>query len=363
MDKSHILKKQKMKGKKIYVIGHALDYANWIIDLGFEFTTNVEDSDLVMFTGGADVDPMYYGHPKDNSTNTNSARDAKEFLELSKALKQKKKLIGICRGSQFLCVGSGGKLIQDMNHPSAHSAKTVTGEIIQVTSSHHQMMYPFELDAKEYLVVATASSDLCSNYSYNGRQKNNVPADCEVVFFKETNALAIQSHPEWQFNKGDEVQHETVVYFQNLLTDFMNNQNVFHPSFKSKDIVEDTTKKSKEEQKKSRKSGYSDPWGSYKPVYAPVTNSHTKDFKPLTQVDVNTFFGEENVENDLAQENVENPQKNEPSVGLVDEYNDFDDEEMAVKKKYKAFVHDYGGDVTQSIHGVNLDKKEKNGEF
>ena len=104
--------------KKIYRAGNNYHYANWILPL----------ADLVMFTGGSDVTPMYYGHNKEPYTSINTERDIEEFDIFSQASALNKKCIGICRGAQFLCVASGGKLIQDMHHPSLHTIKVINND-------------------------------------------------------------------------------------------------------------------------------------------------------------------------------------------------------------------------------------------
>jgi len=215
-----------MENKKIYIVGGSIGYANWILSLGVGLANNLKEADLVMFTGGSDVDPIYYGHPKYKRTYSDLTRDAKEFLVLGTALAQNKKLIGICRGAQLLCAGSGGKLVQDMNHPNSHEIKTIDNNILTVTSTHHQMMYPFEMPKEDYLVIGEAEKQLCNNYHYNNTKIKKVESDPEIVFFKKTNALAIQSHPEFQFLYGEE-QHQTVLYLQNLLVDFMEDKGMF----------------------------------------------------------------------------------------------------------------------------------------
>ena len=81
-----------------------------------------------MFIGGSDVTPMYYGHNKEPYTSINTERDIEEFDIFSQASALNKKCIGICRGAQFLCVASGGKLIQDMHHPSLHTIKVINND-------------------------------------------------------------------------------------------------------------------------------------------------------------------------------------------------------------------------------------------
>lgn len=81
--------------RKIYVVGTSYNYANWMQG---EITMNMEEADLVVFTGGEDVSPSYYGasvHPK---TYTNEYRDEVEKKAFNKALLLGIPMCGICRG-------------------------------------------------------------------------------------------------------------------------------------------------------------------------------------------------------------------------------------------------------------------------
>jgi len=92
---THLINKMNNK-RKIYVVGHADNYANWMQG---KLVDKMEDADLVVFTGGADVDPRMYKEPKNPNTCSNFHRDIQEAKEFYLANKLKKRIIGICRGS------------------------------------------------------------------------------------------------------------------------------------------------------------------------------------------------------------------------------------------------------------------------
>lgn len=195
---------------KIYVVGPAVGYANW---MKCEIVNNIEEADLVLFTGGEDVTPSLYGEYAHPTTYYNNSRDTSEIKIYEKALKLDKKFIGICRGSQFLCVMSGGKLIQHMSHPSNHMINMYDGEPLEVTSSHHQMMYPFNLPDKHYSILGWTEG--LSRMHLGGNNEEMVlPSNMEpeIVYFKDTWSLCIQSHPEWQG-----LNHPTVLKLQEIL--------------------------------------------------------------------------------------------------------------------------------------------------
>jgi len=75
------------------------------------------DFDGVLFAGGEDVDPAFYGEEKKyDSVDINYARDQFEMKLLEHALHQRLPILGICRGAQVINVGFGGTLYQDLAH-------------------------------------------------------------------------------------------------------------------------------------------------------------------------------------------------------------------------------------------------------
>ena len=80
---------------RIFVVGGAIHYANFI--KGASLVNNLEDAELVLFTGGEDVDPSLYGCKKHSSTYSNLGRDLNEKLEFEK-VRPDQVCLGICRG-------------------------------------------------------------------------------------------------------------------------------------------------------------------------------------------------------------------------------------------------------------------------
>ena len=84
----------------------------------------VQLCDGLLFTGGHDVTPSYYGErPLDGLVETCPARDAMEFTLFELALAAAKPLFGICRGIQLFNVAFGGTLYQDL--PSQRPSEIV----------------------------------------------------------------------------------------------------------------------------------------------------------------------------------------------------------------------------------------------
>ena len=80
----------------IFVVGGATNYANFIE--GAQLVDNLEKADVVLFTGGEDVDPSLYGCKKHSSTYSNINRDLEEKAIFEKIDPSKQVCVGICRG-------------------------------------------------------------------------------------------------------------------------------------------------------------------------------------------------------------------------------------------------------------------------
>jgi putative glutamine amidotransferase len=74
---------------------------------------DIEEADLVIFSGGEDINPEIYGQENTYSI-FNSQRDAIELYALKMALDLDKKIVGVCRGHQLINAYLGGNLVQDI---------------------------------------------------------------------------------------------------------------------------------------------------------------------------------------------------------------------------------------------------------
>jgi gamma-glutamyl-gamma-aminobutyrate hydrolase PuuD len=155
----------------------------------------VKDFDLIIFSGGEDVNPNLYGQDNKFSYGVNKKRDEIEKLIFNEAEKQGKKILGVCRGHQLINVLKGGQLYQDfliegaenglMPHASYHSLQWQTHNSIvmkfyrdtPVTSMHHQ---------------AVRRSPLKVTATYG-----NVYEVCE-----SKNIITVQFHPEFQSDRA-----------------------------------------------------------------------------------------------------------------------------------------------------------------
>lgn len=77
----------------------------------------VEVVDAVVFTGGGDVDPLYFGEEPVSTQRVTPARDAFEISLVRELLAARKPILGICRGLQVLNIAAGGDIYQDLSLP------------------------------------------------------------------------------------------------------------------------------------------------------------------------------------------------------------------------------------------------------
>lgn len=155
-----------------------------------------EDVALVVFTGGADVAPQFYGENVGSRTSFSLHRDNYEIGIFNWAKKLNIPMVGICRGAQLLCVMAGGKLVQDVkNHcVSRHGLKTHEHKLISCNSTHHQMQLP----PANALVLATAEPKMSRGHYLNGNDEQiELEHEYEAVYYPNIKAVGIQWHPEW----------------------------------------------------------------------------------------------------------------------------------------------------------------------
>lgn len=156
--------------------------------------------DAVLLWGGEDISPMLYAEERyiNSGPEWPSSRDLFELELCREAHKAGKPIIGVCRGAQFICVFAGGKLIQHVSgHSTGHMINTYDKQRFHVTSSHHQMLYPFDV---QHEMLATSEDKLSSVYKGIPNEKEFKEGELpepEVVYFPEVNGFAIQCHPEW----------------------------------------------------------------------------------------------------------------------------------------------------------------------
>ena len=158
--------------------------------------------DGVIFSGGPDLDPSYYGETVWNETvKVDTLRDESDLMLMRAALDAKKPIMAICRGEQLMNVVLGGSLYQDIptqvdtlvKHGGGawHRIGVEKGSVLYdlfgqdsltVNSFHHQAVKKV---APGIRVTAYADNGIVEAYEYGDR------------------LIAFQFHPEGMARTDD----------------------------------------------------------------------------------------------------------------------------------------------------------------
>ena len=182
---------------KVFIVPPIFGCDSMYRDRGWDVVSNINEADLVQFTGGADIHPSLYKHDVHPSTYFSLSRDKYEVAAFHYCKDNKIPMAGICRGAQLFTAMTGGWLWQDVDgHQGYHDViDTVTGEVFNCNSIHHQMMFP----PKTAKILAIAKESSRKERCAQGRiiiRRKEMDDDPEVVFFPTVRALGFQGHPE-----------------------------------------------------------------------------------------------------------------------------------------------------------------------
>ena len=165
--------------------------------------------DGLLVTGGADLDPMYYGEKNEGK----SEEVSKDLDDLDKqvieyAVKNKIPLLGICRGHQSINVFLGGSLHQHIDGHSnivdGHEVETLPNRMLKFDSKiiansyHHQAVNKL---APDMIEIA-----------------RHIDGTNEAIIHKDLPIIGIQWHPE----KSPEKKESKIIFdkFFELIKEF-----------------------------------------------------------------------------------------------------------------------------------------------
>lgn len=203
--------------RKVFVVGGDRSTVSLFTSRGYANVSNAGSADLICFTGGADVSPSLYEHPRHQFTYSDWQRDEREMAIFEAAIAKGTPMVGICRGGQFLNVMHGGKMYQDVTGHTMHHDLFVGKDnehleaVFKVTSTHHQMMMPHE--SGEILARGTASD---VTYYDDGTEcwvTQRLEHGIEVV--KYNKCICFQPHPEMRMESPE--YEEMRKYFFKLI--------------------------------------------------------------------------------------------------------------------------------------------------
>jgi gamma-glutamyl-gamma-aminobutyrate hydrolase PuuD len=205
-------KKNRFPPLRSFVIGGNLAIDRIFAQQGFVQANGLNDADIIVFQGGEDVSPYFYGDDRHDQTHSSSRRDQFEFA-CYKATKGKYR-VGICRGGQFLNVMNGGWMWQ---HVDGHAGKPhtlrytypekeafVTRYCQNITSTHHQLIVPNKKTASIWGTASqTTRREGGGGVAMNMHGDHN--SDVEICFYPNTRSLCFQPHPEYNSQETREL--------------------------------------------------------------------------------------------------------------------------------------------------------------
>lgn len=155
-------------------------YISFLQDLGYNFITLNLDNDEIdqilslcdgfLITGGDDINPKLYNEENIASRNISDRMDETDLRVIDFAVKNKKTLIGICRGFQIINVYFQGSLTQDIpNHNNTKhiielSSNFINSTEIEVNSYHHQAINKL---GKDLICFAKSKDGIIEAYHHS----------------------------------------------------------------------------------------------------------------------------------------------------------------------------------------------------
>lgn len=168
---------------------------------GAKNASTIKEAELVVFTGGTDVNPELYGQKQTRHTPVVDITRDKEEQKVFEACKEwDVPMLGICRGAQFLHVMNGGKLWQHVTgHCGSHDIVDIEKDVlVRATSTHHQMCKTnkeIELIACTNVPISMRFIDDKQDIVYDVTKTSII--EVEAGYYDKTKTLIIQGHPEY----------------------------------------------------------------------------------------------------------------------------------------------------------------------
>lgn len=188
-------------GLKVHVLpgGAYAQVVSLFCQAGAKRAKTLFDAELVVFLGGADVNPSLYGeNPVEEVTHWDPVRDRRERAVFEHCRENRIPMFGICRGAQFLHVMNGGTLWQHVdNHAGNHLIYDIEEDVLVLSSStHHQMM-----KYNDEMVLLAVTDEPVASFVKNEEEQLEVDSasviEVEACYYQETRSLCIQGHPEY----------------------------------------------------------------------------------------------------------------------------------------------------------------------
>ncbi len=185
---------------EVYVAGDHIEeraFANMFVRSYCNRAESPDEADLVVFTGGYDVNPALYGEDVHKEVHFCDERDRSDTHLWEHCIQNGIPMLGVCRGMQFGHVMLGGKLYQHVpGHYGDHGMwDPLHGMMItNVSSVHHQVVVPGNPG-----MTVLGDHMLDTTRWLNSTDKIVGSAhDIEAVWYEDACFLGVQGHPEYR---------------------------------------------------------------------------------------------------------------------------------------------------------------------
>lgn len=163
----------------------------------------LENIDAIVFSGGTDIDPKFYGEEMQPlGTKADERRDQFDLKLFALTQELKKPTLCICRGHQVAIVANGGNLYQDLSYMNLSTQKH--DDYPHPCSEAHDVMIDkdsllFDVLGKDRVTTNSfhhqAAKDVPSIFKVTSRSKDDI---IESIEYKNPDYffLSVQWHPE-----------------------------------------------------------------------------------------------------------------------------------------------------------------------
>ncbi len=183
----------------------------------------LEKVDVLVMTGGEDIDPAYYDEEEDpNLEEVNKERDVSDMAMLQEAIDEDMPVLCTCRGLQLLNVLSGGSLYQDL--PTAEEFKDsdiVHRDPEEIDFTYHDVAIEegtilYDIVGKDTLKVNSWHHQGIKEVGDNLKVSATAPDGTVEGIEREdcTYVIGVQWHPEWSVEEGDD---SFLIFFTHLM--------------------------------------------------------------------------------------------------------------------------------------------------
>ena len=205
----------------IYHLCAEIEYIRALKECGADvkFVKSTDEAltcDGILFTGGNDITPSFYGEEKDEKCGkTNPKRDKLEKEIFDVFYKTGKPIFGICRGMQFINVCLGGSVYQDITDKQTENHK----DSVKMFNNYHKVKIEngsllSDIFKRENITVNSTHHQAVKSLGENLKTAA-ISHDGFIESYESTShpfCVGVQWHPEHVFKK-DDLQRKLIEVF------------------------------------------------------------------------------------------------------------------------------------------------------